>query len=281
MKPVQKEGDMAHAVLTQPGSGDRLTVLIGSEESAGARFRFEYLARGVTAAPGNHVHADQEESVEVLSGELRCRVGGEEHRLHAGESIVIPAGTPHAVWNAHPGGCRSVGEFRPARDTEAFFGTFFVPVTPEQEERMSKVSHIPAGYHSVTPFLVLEHADEAIEFYTRAFGAKERMRMPGPDGKIAHAELQIGDSIVMLTEAQHEPVTAASLYLYVPNVDEVVARAKSAGAQVAMPPTDMFWGDRFGRVVDPFGVRWGLATHQEDVSADETARRAAQVSASA
>ena len=87
--------------------------------------------------------------------------------------------------------------------------------------------------------------------------------------------MQIGDSIVMLTEAQHEPVTSASLYLYVPNVDTVVSQAASAGAEVAMPPTDMFWGDRFGRVVDPFGVRWGIATHQEDVSPEEVVRRAA------
>ena len=146
---------------------------------------------------------------------------------------------------------------------------------------MTKVNHIPAGYHTVTPFLALEGADRALDFYVRAFGAKERMRMAGPDGKITHAELQIGDSILMLTEALHEPVTSASLYFYVPNVDEVVACAAAAGAQVAMPPADMFWGDRFGRVIDPFGVRWGIATHREDVSPEDIVRRAAQAGAAA
>jgi PhnB protein len=146
---------------------------------------------------------------------------------------------------------------------------------------MAKVPHIPAGYHTLTPFLALENAHQAIEFYTRAFGARERMRMHGPDGKIAHAELQVGDAILMLTEAQQEPVTSASLYLYVPDVDEVVARAAAAGARITTPPADMFWGDRFGRVIDPFGVRWGIATHQEDLSAEEVVRRAAPVAAPA
>ncbi len=144
---------------------------------------------------------------------------------------------------------------------------------------MSNVKPIPEGYHAVTPFLVLKDAHRAIEFYKRAFGAEERFRMPTPDGKVAHAELQIGDSVVMLSEAIQEPVTSASMYLYVPNVDAVCQRAVAAGAEAAMPPTDMFWGDRFGRVVDPFGVRWGIATHKEDLSPQEIGRRAAQASA--
>ncbi len=144
---------------------------------------------------------------------------------------------------------------------------------------MSNVKPIPEGYHTVTPFLVLKDAHRAIEFYKRAFGAEERFRMPTPDGKVAHAELQIGDSVVMLSEAIQEPVTSASMYLYVPNVDAVCQRAVAAGAEAAMPPTDMFWGDRFGRVVDPFGVRWGIATHKEDLSPQEIGRRAAQASA--
>jgi len=143
---------------------------------------------------------------------------------------------------------------------------------------MSNVKPIPEGYHTVTPFLVLKDAHRAIEFYKRAFGAEERFRMPTPDGKVAHAELQIGDSVVMLSEAIQEPVTSASMYLYVPNVDAVCQRAVAAGAEAAMPPTDMFWGDRFGRVVDPFGVRWGIATHKEDLSPQEIGRRAAQAS---
>jgi PhnB protein len=141
---------------------------------------------------------------------------------------------------------------------------------------MPTIKPIPEGFHTVTPFLVLKDAHRAIEFYKRAFGAEERFRMPTPDGKVGHAELQIGDSIVMLSEAIQEPVTSASMYLYVPNVDAVCQRAVAAGAQATMPPTDMFWGDRFGRVTDPFGVRWGIATHTEDVSPEEIGRRAAQ-----
>jgi len=148
-----------------------------------------------------------------------------------------------------------------------------------KEGNMSNVKPIPEGYHTVTPFLVLKDAHRAIEFYKRAFGAEERFRMPTPDGKVAHAELQIGDSVVMLSEAIQEPVTSASMYLYVPNVDAVCQRAVAAGAEAAMPPTDMVWGDRFGRVVDPFGVRWGIATHKEDLSPQEIGRRAAQASA--
>jgi PhnB protein len=142
---------------------------------------------------------------------------------------------------------------------------------------MPKVNFVPAGYRTVTPSLILEDAHRAVEFYKQAFGAEERFRMPTPDGKIAHAELQIGDSIVMLSEAMREPVTSASLYLYVPNVDAVVQRAIAAGAQATMPVADMFWGDRFGSVSDPFGVRWGIATHIEDVAPDELGKRAAQV----
>jgi PhnB protein len=142
---------------------------------------------------------------------------------------------------------------------------------------MANVKSIPEGYHTVTPFLVLKDAHRALEFYAKAFGAEERFRMKTPDGKVSHSEIQIGDSIVMVTDAMHEPVTSASIYLYVPDVDAVFKRAVGAGAQAAMQPTDMFWGDRFGRVTDPFGVRWAIATHVEDVSPDEIARRAAKM----
>lgn len=141
---------------------------------------------------------------------------------------------------------------------------------------MSKVHHMPPGYHTLTPSLVLKDAARALEFYARAFGAEQRMRLSTPDGKVAHAEMQIGDSIIMVSESLREAATSASLYLYVPDVDEVVARAAKAGAKVTMPPTDMFWGDRFGRVEDPFGVRWEVATHTEDLSPEEIGRRAAE-----
>ena len=142
---------------------------------------------------------------------------------------------------------------------------------------MAKVNFVPAGYRTVTPSLVLKDAHRAVEFYKQAFGAEERFRMSTPDGKVAHAELQIGDSILMLSEAMREPVTSASLYLYVPNVDAVIQRAIAAGAQAHMRAADMFWGDRFGSVSDPFGVRWGIATHIEDVAPEELKKREAQL----
>ncbi len=144
---------------------------------------------------------------------------------------------------------------------------------------MSKVKSIPDGFHTVTVYLSVEGAARAIEFYTKAFGAKERMRLATPDGHIAHAEIAIGDSIVMLTDAVQEPVTSASIYLYVDNVDAVYERAIAAGAEARLPVTDMFWGDRFGSVTDPFGVRWNIATHIEEVAPEELSRRAAAAAA--
>ncbi len=140
----------------------------------------------------------------------------------------------------------------------------------------TSVKPIPDGMHTLTPHLVCAGAAEAIEFYKKAFGAEERFRLSMPDGKVSHAEIQIGDSTVMLTEAINEPVTSASIFLYVPNVDAVFDRAVSAGGKVMNPVADMFWGDRFGRVSDPFGVRWGIATHKEDLSPEEIGRRAAE-----
>src|SRR5262245_54911868 len=105
-----------------------------------------------------------------------------------------------------------------------------------------KVPPIPPGYHSLTPSLILKDAHRALEFYVKAFGAQQRMRLTAPDGTIAHAEIQIGDSVVMLTEAAREAATSANLYLYVPDVDAVVARAASAGAEITSAPADMFWG---------------------------------------
>src|SRR2546425_9220851 len=149
---------------------------------------------------------------------------------------------------------------------------------------------IPDGYHSVTPELTVRDAERTIEFYKKALGAKERMRVPGPDGKtIMHVELQIGDSIVMLSGEQpgmgcRAPASAggptSALYVYVPNVDAAFKQAVSAGAKVTMPLTDMFWGDRFAQVEDPSGHRWGLATHKEDLSPEEVAKRQKQFFAS-
>ena len=146
------------------------------------------------------------------------------------------------------------------------------------------VRPIPEGYHSVTPALLVRGAAEAIDFYTRAFGARELGRMPAPDGqRIWHAELQIGDARLMLADefpemGGHAPEslggTPVSLHLYVEDADAVIQRAVDAGATVIQPPMDAFWGDRYGRIKDPFGHEWGVATHIEDVSEEEMRQRA-------
>jgi PhnB protein len=141
---------------------------------------------------------------------------------------------------------------------------------------------IPDGYHTVTPALTVKNGAEAIEFYKRALGANELMRFAGPDGKLMHAEIEIGNSKIMLGEEMpvqgcRAPASvgaaSSSLYLYVEDVDKSFRRAVEAGAKAMMPPTDMFWGDRFGQIEDPSGHRWGLATHKEDPSPEEMARR--------
>ncbi len=145
-----------------------------------------------------------------------------------------------------------------------------------------KVQAIPEGYHTLTPGLIVQGAARAIEFYRKAFGAEERMRMPAPDGRIMHSELKIGDSIIFVNDEMPDmqclsPKTLKgspiSLYIYVENVDAAFKRAVEAGATVTMPLADMFWGDRFGKLVDPFGHQWGLATHKEDVAPAEMKKR--------
>jgi PhnB protein len=139
---------------------------------------------------------------------------------------------------------------------------------------MSKVKAVPEGYHTLTTFLNIEGADKAIEFYKKAFGAEERARMPGPGGKIMHAELKIGDSMIMLSDAMMEPATQGSTHIYVNDVDTWFNRAVAAGAKVLTPLADMFWGDRYGRLQDPFGNKWSIATHKEDVPPEEMRTRA-------
>jgi uncharacterized glyoxalase superfamily protein PhnB len=125
------------------------------------------------------------------------------------------------------------------------------------------------SYHTVTPFLSLKDAAAAIDFYKTAFGATERMRMPGPGGVVMHCELMIGDSVVMLAEAMQDPASRAGLHVYVPDCDALFAQALAAGATVKRPLEDMFWGDRYGQVTDPFGINWSIATHVRDVSPEE------------
>jgi len=147
-----------------------------------------------------------------------------------------------------------------------------------------KVNPIPEGCHSVTPHMIIKGAGKAIDFYKKAFGAEEIMRMPGPGGNVMHAEIQIGDSRVFLADEfpdmgclspatlKGSPVT---IHLYVKDVDATFKQATGAGATVKMPPTDMFWGDRFSKVQDPFGHEWSIATHKEEVSPEECAKRMA------
>jgi len=141
---------------------------------------------------------------------------------------------------------------------------------------------VPEGYHTLTPYLAVDDAKAAIDFYQRAFGAKERVRMHGPDGMIAHAELEIGDSKVMLADpfpqASTRPPkelggTSVGVFVYVENVDEVFQQAVDAGATAPMEPDDQFWGDRFGSVTDPFGHSWQISTHVEDVPPEEMEKR--------
>lgn len=147
---------------------------------------------------------------------------------------------------------------------------------------MANVKPIPEGYHSVTPYLCCRDAARAIEFYKKAFGATEIMRMGAPDGKVGHAELQIGNSRVMIADEFPEmqflsPAsiggTPVTLHLYVEDVDSVVPRAVGAGARVTRPVKDEFYGDRAGQVEDPFGHRWYVATHKEDLTMEEIDKR--------
>ena len=145
------------------------------------------------------------------------------------------------------------------------------------------VKPIPDGYSAITPYLAVDDAAGAIEFYEKAFGAKERGRMASPDGAIAHAELVIGDSVVMLSDVFPQFTTrspkelggtTASVMMYVEDVDATVEQAVGAGATIEREIEDMFWGDRFGAVQDPFGHIWSIATHVEDVPPEEMAKRA-------
>jgi PhnB protein len=153
-----------------------------------------------------------------------------------------------------------------------------------KEVRPMAVKPIPDGYHSVTPYLYAKGASQAIEFYKKAFSATERMRITAPDGRVGHAELQIGDSIIMLADEFPEmdvrsPKTLGgspvSIHLYVEDVDAVFRQAVAAGAIEKRPVADQFYGDRQGGIEDPFGHMWWISTHKEDLSMDEIKKRAA------
>ena len=151
------------------------------------------------------------------------------------------------------------------------------------EERMTTVKAIPDGYHSISPALTCRNASQAIDFYKKVFGAKEIMRMPGPGGIVMHAELKIGDSNIFLNDEIPGMASAPTpgsgnpvyLFLYTEDVDRVFEAAVAEGSKVTMPLENQFWGDRYGKIVDPYGHMWGLAQHVEDVAPKELERRAA------
>jgi PhnB protein len=156
-----------------------------------------------------------------------------------------------------------------------------------KEDDEMPASPIPAGYHSVTPYLAIDGAKRALAFYAEAFGARERMRMERPDGRIGHAEIEIGDSVIMLADPWPEEKFVAprgeevsvSIHLYVPDVDATFARAVAAGAAAERQVETQFYGDRSGSVRDPFGHRWHISTHVEDVPPDEIQGRMEAMSA--
>lgn len=143
------------------------------------------------------------------------------------------------------------------------------------------VKAIPDGYHSISPALTCKDAARAIDFYKKAFNAQEIMRMAAPDGKISHAELKIGDSVIFLNDEMGPMMGTTtgtprlSLFLYVEDADTTFNNAVKAGAKVDMPLENQFWGDRYGKLTDPFGHQWGVATHVEDVAPEEINKRAA------
>jgi PhnB protein len=147
---------------------------------------------------------------------------------------------------------------------------------------MAQVKPVPQGYHTATPYLTIKNAARALDFYKKAFGAQEVARMDAPDGKVAHAEIKVGDSMIMIAEetpgsGNRSPEslggTTASIFLYVDNADAIFEKAVSAGAQVETALADMFWGDRYGKLKDPFGHSWSVATHKEDVAPAEMEKR--------
>ena len=147
---------------------------------------------------------------------------------------------------------------------------------------MNNVPHIPEGYNTVTPYLIITGAAQAIDYYKKVFGATVVVRMDGPNGRVMHAELQIGDSRIMLADenlsmghsgASTIGASPISLYVYVPDVDSVVEKAVAEGAKILKPVADQFYGDRSGFMKDPFGHLWGVATHVEDVSPQEMEER--------
>jgi PhnB protein len=159
---------------------------------------------------------------------------------------------------------------------------FFAPAESKREQEATMaVKPVPEGHHTLVPHLALKDCAKAIEFYKAAFGARENSRLSMPDGKIIHADLTIGDSHVFLMDeplgAPSTPPAGTIVHMWSPEPDAVFERASKAGAKVTMPLQDMFWGDRYGQLVDPFGHMWSVAKHLEDLSPEEIKKRAMKV----
>ncbi len=160
------------------------------------------------------------------------------------------------------------------------------PLKKAVKKSSKKLNFIPKGYNAITPYLIVHNANEAIEFYKKIFGAKETMRMPRPDGKVMHAELKFSDAKIMLADECPEMGakspnafggTAASINLYIKDVDTVVEKAVGAGAKIIKEVETMFYGDRSGSIIDPFGHKWHVSTHVEDVTMAQMKKRAAKM----
>jgi PhnB protein len=214
----------------------------------------------------------------------RTAVGASDPLQAIADELLAHPGYDTLVISTFPPGISRWLKLDLVHRAERKFGRRVIHVVAKSgTQERNAVKFIPAGYHSVTAYLTVADGTKALDFYTRAFGAQVTERIPGPGGKLMHAEFRIGDSVVMLsdefpqggTRAPQSPGGASgSLFLYVPDVDAAFRRAVDAGCRATMQPADMFWGDRFGRLVDPFGHHWGLATHKEDLTPAEIGKRA-------
>jgi len=215
---------------------------------------------------------------------VRAAVGAPDPLQAIADELRTQPGYDTLVISTFPPGISRWLKLDLVHRAERKFGLPVIHVVAEARAPERKaVKPIPMGYHSVTAYLTVVDATKALDFYTRAFDAQVTERMPGPGGKLMHAEFRIGDSVVMLSDEFPQGSTrspeslggaSGSLFLYVPDVDAAFKQAVDAGCQVAMPPADMFWGDRFARLLDPFGHHWGLATHKEDLTPAEIGKRA-------
>jgi uncharacterized glyoxalase superfamily protein PhnB len=262
-----------------------------SEEllTAMGKYNEELVKAGIMQA-GEGLHPSSKGARVRFSGKQRSVIDGpfaETKELIAGFWIWQVKSKQEAIeWvkrcpNPMPG--ESDIEIRQIFEAEDF-GAELTPELREQEQRLAKqmasqqVKPIPDGMHTVTPHLICKGAADAIEFYKKAFGAVEEGRLPTPDGRLMHALLRVAGSAVMLVDEMPEwgalgPTTLkgtpVTIHLYVPDADAFFARAVAAGAKATMPLQDMFWGDRYGKLEDPFGHHWSVATHQRDVTPQE------------